>query len=79
MLLYFVAWLGLFVTYSTVLNQRAQLFLEKYLQTADFYRLIQDMKLSSGSLVLYKEIFMRWDNFSFFTEQDRTRLQNRID
>jgi len=29
--------------------------------------------------MLYKEIFMRWDNFSFYSDNDRNRLYRLID
>lgn len=56
-----------------------EIYLNKYKTTTDFFKLIQDLKTSSGSIMLYKEMFMRWDNFTFYSEQDRKRLYRLID
>lgn len=56
-----------------------EIYLNKYKATTDFFKLIQDLKTSSGSIMLYKEIFMRWDNFSFYSDNDRNRMYKLIE
>lgn len=35
--------------------------------------------MKSGSVYLFKEIFLRWNNFTFLTDDDRIKLYNYLD
>ncbi|CAD8164920.1 unnamed protein product [Paramecium pentaurelia] len=57
----------------------SHLYLSKYNDTLQFFEQIQDFKLRTGSLYLYREIFFRWNNFTFLTNQDKIQLYSLID
>ncbi|CAD8050582.1 unnamed protein product [Paramecium sonneborni] len=65
---------AIFVSYSTLVDQSSQNFFEKYQFTIDFFKLISDLKLRSGSVLMQKEIFYRWINFSYLSDYDKYRL-----
>ncbi|CAD8133798.1 unnamed protein product [Paramecium octaurelia] len=64
----------IFVSYSTLVDQSNQNFFDKYQSTIDFFKMISDLKLRSGSIVMQKEIFYRWVNFTYLTDYDKQRL-----
>ncbi|CAD8166915.1 unnamed protein product [Paramecium pentaurelia] len=55
------------------------LFFNKYDDTLQLYQQIQEMKLRSGNLFLYREISLRWSNFTFLTEDNKLQLYDLID
>ncbi|CAD8046561.1 unnamed protein product [Paramecium primaurelia] len=65
---------AIFVSYSTLVDQSNQTFFEKYLSTIDFFKLISNLKLRSGSVLMQKEIFYRWGNFTYLTQNDKQKL-----
>ncbi|CAK62154.1 unnamed protein product (macronuclear) [Paramecium tetraurelia] len=69
----------IFVSYSTLVDQSNQSFFRKYLSTIDFFKLISDLKLRSGGVLMQKEIFYRWDNFTYLTDSDKQKLYILID
>ncbi|KAM3138364.1 hypothetical protein pb186bvf_009450 [Paramecium bursaria] len=57
-----------YCAYSTFVVQRTLNYLNKYSQTTDLYKLIQDLRFRGGNMFLYREIFYRWSNFTFLTQ-----------
>ncbi|CAK74607.1 unnamed protein product (macronuclear) [Paramecium tetraurelia] len=57
----------------------SHLYLSKYNDTLNLFGQIQDFKLRTGNLYLYREIFFRWNNFTFLTNQDKNELYTLID
>ncbi|CAD8133996.1 unnamed protein product [Paramecium pentaurelia] len=68
----------IFVSYSTLVDQSNQNFFDKYQSTIDFFKLISDLKLRSGSILMQKEIFYRWVNFTYLTDFDKQRLYHLV-
>ncbi|CAD8075094.1 unnamed protein product [Paramecium sonneborni] len=54
-------------------------YLTKYDDTLYLFEKIQDFKLRTGSLYLYREIFFRWSNFTFLNDQNKIQLYTLID
>ncbi|CAD8088371.1 unnamed protein product [Paramecium sonneborni] len=55
------------------------LYLIKYNDTLYLFQKIQDFKLRTGNLYLYREILFRWNNFTFLNDQDKIQLYTLID
>ncbi|CAD8111180.1 unnamed protein product [Paramecium sonneborni] len=68
-----------FLIYSCLVTFSTQSFLNKYQQTADFYKLIADLSFRSGNMFLYREMFMLWGNLTYLNKTDGLRLYNLID
>ncbi|CAD8049389.1 unnamed protein product [Paramecium sonneborni] len=65
---------SIFVSFSTLVDQSSQNFFGKYQSTIDFFKLISDLKLRSGNVIMQKEIFYRWVNFTYLSNYDQERL-----
>ncbi|CAD8046562.1 unnamed protein product [Paramecium primaurelia] len=68
-----------YLIYTSVIFYKQQTFLSKYKDTINLYKIIQDLKLKSGSIYLFKEISLRWDNFTFLSQNERDILYQYID
>ncbi|CAD8050580.1 unnamed protein product [Paramecium sonneborni] len=68
-----------YLIYTSAIYYKQQTYLSKYDDTILFYKMIQDLKLKSGSIYLFKEISLRWDNFTFLTSNERDILYEYID
>ncbi|CAD8049388.1 unnamed protein product [Paramecium sonneborni] len=68
-----------YLIYTSVIYYKQATFLTKYNDTVLLYKMIQDLKLKSGSIYLFKEISLRWNNFTFLTQNERDILYEYID
>ncbi|CAD8065255.1 unnamed protein product [Paramecium primaurelia] len=71
--------LSIILIFSLLSITSTSLFFNKYDDTLQLYEKIQEMKLRSGNLFLYREIFFRWENFTFLTENNKLELYYLID
>lgn len=52
--------------------------MEKYYQTTNLYKLVQDMTFSSGSLYQLRNFRLLWRNFTYLTPLDEQRIYESI-
>ncbi|CAD8072193.1 unnamed protein product [Paramecium sonneborni] len=64
--------------YFILIFSSTQLYLQQYEKNLNFYKKLQDYKLRPGSLYLYREIFFRWSNFTFLTEDNQQQLYSLV-
>ncbi|CAK64035.1 unnamed protein product (macronuclear) [Paramecium tetraurelia] len=65
--------------YFILIFSNTNTYLQKYEGNLQFYKILQDLKLRPGSLFLYREIFFRWSNFTFLTEENQQELYSLVD
>ncbi|CAD8071836.1 unnamed protein product [Paramecium primaurelia] len=68
-----------FLVYSVIIHEETKIYLTKYKQTTDFYRLVQDLRFRSGNIYVYREIFFRWSNFTYLNKSDLNRLYGLVE
>ncbi|CAD8066471.1 unnamed protein product [Paramecium sonneborni] len=64
--------------YFILILSNTQQYLQQYENNLLFYKKLQDYKLRPGSLYLYREIFFRWSNFTFLTEDNQQQLYSLV-
>ncbi|CAD8154376.1 unnamed protein product [Paramecium pentaurelia] len=64
--------------YFILVFSNTHTYLQKYEENLKFYKNLQDLKLRPGSLFLYREIFFRWSNFTFLTEENKLQLHSLV-
>ncbi|CAD8075398.1 unnamed protein product [Paramecium sonneborni] len=75
---FLISLLCLIFLFSLLNITSVSLFFNKYDDTLQFYGQVQEMKLRSGNLFLYREIFFRWQNFTFLTDNNKLELYDLI-
>ncbi|CAD8151484.1 unnamed protein product [Paramecium pentaurelia] len=68
----------IFGGYSAIINQRTQIYLNKYEKTANLFKLFQDLSLSGGNCFLYKEILLGFNNYTFYFQEDRGNMYKML-
>lgn len=66
------------MVYSTISNQQTTVYMKKYYQTTNLYKLVQDMTFSSGSLYQLRNFRLLWRNFTYLTPLDEQRIYESI-
>ncbi|CAD8075508.1 unnamed protein product [Paramecium sonneborni] len=70
--------LSIILIFSLIIITSTSLFFSKYDDTLQFYQQVQQMKFRPGNLILYREIFFRWQNFTFLTQNNKVELYDLI-
>ncbi|CAD8069641.1 unnamed protein product [Paramecium sonneborni] len=68
----------IFGGYSAIINEKTQIYLNKYEKTANLFKLFQDLSLSGGNCFLYKEILLGFNNYTFYFQEDRENMYQML-
>ncbi|CAD8075184.1 unnamed protein product [Paramecium sonneborni] len=68
----------IFQVYIIVTQIKTNEYINKYDDTADFYFMIQNLKFRSGSMYMYREHLLRWQNLKYLTSFDLHRAYQLI-